>query len=71
MDKINDIVYLGEKKPASYTFLTPEGTEIGTSYKGLVVSDLAVLQLTALPAHKIIRQWKFKNSEEIWKWTMK
>ncbi len=58
MDKINDAVYLGEKrppvltikKPNSYTFLTPDDTGTGTSYKGLVVFDLAVLQLTALPA---------------------
>lgn len=58
MDKINDIVYQGEKKPPvltikkpnSYTFLTPDDTGTGTSYKGLVVFDLAVLQLTALPA---------------------
>ena len=58
MDKINDIVYSGEKKPPvltikkpnSYTFLTPDDTGTGTSYKGLVVFDLAILQLTALPA---------------------
>lgn len=58
MDKINDVVYLSEKrppvltikKPNSYTFLTPDDTGTGTSYKGLVVFDLAVLQLTALPA---------------------
>jgi len=58
IDKINDIVYQGEKpppvltikKPNSYTFLTPDDTGTGTSYKGLVVFDLAVLQLTVLPA---------------------
>lgn len=58
MDKINDVVYLGEKKspvltikkPNSYTFLTPDDTGTGTSYKGLVVFDLAMLQLTDLPA---------------------
>lgn len=58
MDEINDYVYSGEKKPPvltikkpnSYTFLTPDDTGTGTSYKGLVVFDLAVMQLTALPA---------------------
>ena len=58
MDKINDLVYLGEKKPPvltikkpnSYTFLTPDDTGTGTSYKGLVVFDLAIMQLTPLPA---------------------
>lgn len=58
MDEINDYVYSGEKKPPvltikkpnSYTFLTPDDTGTGTSYKGLVVFDLAVMQLTQLPA---------------------
>jgi uncharacterized protein YydD (DUF2326 family) len=58
MDKINDVIYLEEKKPPvltikkpnSYTFLTPDDMGTGTSYKGLVVFDLAVLQLTVLPA---------------------
>ncbi|MBS4007142.1 MAG: DUF2326 domain-containing protein [Clostridium sp.] len=58
MDEINDVVYQGEKKPPvltikrpnSYTFLTPDDTGTGTSYKGLVVFDLAVMQLTPLPA---------------------
>lgn len=58
MDKINDFVYNGEKKPPvltikkpnSYTFLTPNDTGTGTSYKGLAVFDLTVLHLTALPA---------------------
>ena len=57
MDKINDVIYMGEKKLSvltikktnSYTFLTPEDTGTGTSYKSLVVFDLAILQLTALP----------------------
>ena len=38
------------KRPNSYTFLTPEDTGTGTSYKGLVVFDMAVMQLTPLPA---------------------
>ncbi len=58
MDEINDYVYSGEKKPPvltikkpnSYTFLTPDDTGTGTSYKGLVVFDLSVMQLTVLPA---------------------
>lgn len=58
MDEINDYVYSGEKKPPvltikkpnSYTFLTPDDTGIGISYKGLVVFDLSVMQLTSLPA---------------------
>lgn len=58
MDKINDYVYSEEKKPpvltikkpTSYSFLTPDDTGTGTSYKGLVVFDLSILQLTALPA---------------------
>jgi hypothetical protein len=58
MDKINDYVYSGEKKPPvltikrpnSYTFLTPNDTGTGTSYKGLAVYDLSVLQLSVLPA---------------------
>jgi hypothetical protein len=58
MDKINDYIYIGQKRPpvltiknpSSYTFLTPDDTGTGTSYKGLVVFDLTVLELTALPA---------------------
>jgi uncharacterized protein YydD (DUF2326 family) len=58
MDKINDVVYGGEKKPPvltikkpnSYSFMTPDDTGTGTSYKGLVVFDLAVMALTVLPA---------------------
>jgi uncharacterized protein YydD (DUF2326 family) len=58
MDKINDAVYGGEKKPPvltikkpnSYSFMTPDDTGTGTSYKGLVVFDLAVMALTVLPA---------------------
>ncbi len=58
MNNINDYVYSGEKKPPvlsikkpnSYTFITPDDTGTGTSYKGLVVFDLSVMQLTVLPA---------------------
>lgn len=34
----------------SYTFETPDVTGTGTNYKGMVLYDLAVLYLTALPA---------------------
>jgi phage host-nuclease inhibitor protein Gam len=58
MNALNDYVYGGEKKPPvltikkpnSYTFLTPDDTGTGSSYKGLVVFDLSVLELTPLPA---------------------
>jgi len=58
MDRINDFVYRGEKlppvltmrNPRSYTFLTPNDTGTGTSYKGLAVFDLTVMQSTPLPA---------------------
>jgi hypothetical protein len=58
MDKINDYVYNGEKlppvltikNPKNYTFLTPNDTGTGTSYKGLVVFDLMAMQSTPLPA---------------------
>lgn len=58
MDKINDYVYGGEKrppvltisKPNSYSFRTQDDSGTGTSYKGLVVFDLTVLELTQLPA---------------------
>ena len=58
MNALNDHVYGGEKKPPvltikkpnSYTFLTPDDTGTGRSYKGLVLFDLSVLDLTPLPA---------------------
>ena len=58
MDEINDIVYKREKRSPvltinklnSYTFLTQDDTGTGTSSKGLVVFDLAVMQLVRLPA---------------------
>nr|WP_304352373.1 DUF2326 domain-containing protein [Bifidobacterium catenulatum] len=34
----------------SYTFETPDDTGTGTNYKGMMLYDLAVLYLTALPA---------------------
>lgn len=35
---------------SSYTFETPDDTGTGSNYKGMVLYDLAVLNLTALPA---------------------
>ena len=58
MSKLNDFVYDSEKKSPvlnikntnSYTFFTPDDTGTGTSYKGLIVFDLSILELTDLPA---------------------
>ena len=56
MRELNDFVYAGKKKAPilllsenSYRFETPDDTGTGTSYKGLVIYDLSVLKLTALP----------------------
>ena len=56
MQRINDVIYDGEyKSPVlglnekSYSFVTPDDTGTGMAFKGLVVFDLAVLNLTALP----------------------
>ena len=56
MRRLNDFVYAGKKKAPiltlaenTYTFHTPDDTGTGTSYKGLIVYDLSVLNLTALP----------------------
>lgn len=56
MQEINDYIYSGEKKPPiitfdknQYTFETIDDTGTGTSYKSMVVYDLTVLDLTALP----------------------
>ena len=56
MRRLNDFVYEGKKKAPiltlaenSYTFHTPDDTGTGTSYKGLIVYDLSILNLTALP----------------------
>lgn len=58
MKQLNDVIYGGEKHPPaltispsrSYQFLTPDDTGTGTSYKGLVVFDLSLLEMTPLPA---------------------
>ena len=56
MQRINDVIYDGEyKSPVlglnerNYSFVTPDDTGTGMAFKGLVVFDLAVLNLTALP----------------------
>ena len=56
MEKINDVIYSGlysapllSFSDKSYIFHTPNDTGTGVAYKGLVVYDLAVLRLTALP----------------------
>ncbi|HEY9160994.1 MAG TPA: DUF2326 domain-containing protein [Desulfomonilia bacterium] len=53
---INDYIYSGKKKPPiisfdknQYTFETIDDTGTGTSYKSMVVYDLSVLEMTALP----------------------
>lgn len=58
MDEINDYIYTGRKQAPilainstnSYMFKTPNDGGTGTNYKGLVVFDLAMLHLTALPS---------------------
>jgi hypothetical protein len=58
MTELNNFIY-NEKKKApiltlkngrQYVFETPDDTGTGTSYKGLAVFDLSVLELTPLPA---------------------
>ena len=56
MERINDVIYAGvynapliSFRENSYRFLTPDDTGTGIAYKGLIVYDLAVLRLTALP----------------------
>ncbi len=41
--------YFHVKTPKSYEFYTPDDDGTGTNYKGLIVMDIATLQLTALP----------------------
>lgn len=56
MKKINNIIY-GKTANApiinflenNYSFFTPDDTGTGTAYKGIVVLDLSVLNLTQLP----------------------
>ena len=58
MKMYNGTLYREQHKPPhlvfreynSYIFETPDDTGTGTNYKGLVLYDLAVLALTALPA---------------------
>lgn len=58
MKKFNDSLYVDARKAPrlhfnsynSYTFETPDDTGTGTNYKGMVLYDLAVLYLTAIPA---------------------
>ena len=56
MAEINDYLYSGKKAAPTltfndlqYSFQTRDDTGTGTSYKGLVVFDLSVLELTRLP----------------------
>ena len=58
MNELNDYIYDGEKKApilniasaSKYTFFTPDDSGTGSSYKGLIVFDLSILDLTQLPA---------------------
>lgn len=56
--RLNDIISEAGKKPpvfsispdgSSYIFETPDDTGTGTNYKGMVMFDLAVLNLTQIP----------------------
>lgn len=56
MREINNYIYNGSCNPpvlnftkGKYEFFTPDDTGTGIAYKGLVVFDLSVLTLTALP----------------------
>lgn len=56
MEELNRDLYVGLCTPpvlhledSSYTFHTPNDTGTGIAYKGIVVYDLAILQLTNLP----------------------
>ena len=56
MKRINDIIYGGQYNPPTltfsgntYRFFTANDTGTGIAYKGMVVFDLAVLNLTRLP----------------------
>ncbi len=57
MKEVNDYIYdkscnapIIDFSNGNYTFFTPDDTGTGIAYKGLVVFDLAVLELTPLPA---------------------
>lgn len=56
MEKLNDYIYNAQNKApiiklnnSSYSFKTPDDTGTGTSYKSMIVFDLAMLDLTSLP----------------------
>lgn len=56
MQEINDFIYFGKLKSPiitfnnnQYFFETPDDTGTGTSYKGMGVFDLSVLEMTELP----------------------
>ena len=56
MEKINDFIYGGQNKApllsvgkTNYTFITPDDSGTGTSYKSMIVYDLAIIRLTDLP----------------------
>lgn len=58
MQEYNDSLFAERHQPPhlhfneynSYRFETPDDTGTGSNYKGMVIFDLAVLNLTALPA---------------------
>ena len=57
MKEFNDTLFVDSRKAPqirfreynSYEFETPDDTGTGSNYKGMVVYDLAMLYLTALP----------------------
>ena len=57
MDEINDLIYDGTKTPPSltidksskYTFINPKDGGSGTSYRGIIVFDVAMARMTTLP----------------------
>lgn len=56
MQNYNNLIYKTEHKPPiisftkdNYNFFTPDDTGTGIAYKGLVIFDLAILDLTKLP----------------------
>lgn len=56
MEEINDFIYNKENKApilslqdTTYNFVTPDDSGTGTSYKSMIVYDLAILKLTDLP----------------------
>ena len=56
MSRLNKIIYNNENNAPiltfttnSYSFITPDNTGTGIAYKGLVIFDISVLNLTNLP----------------------